>query len=157
MNGSYLQCLYVFIACLGFGVIFNLRGKNLFLAALGATLGWFVYLLCTGAGMDDTLCYFVATVAIALYSEGMARLHKSPVTIYLVVSFLPLVPGSKIYYTMEYGMAGDTARFLQTGLETCKIAGAIVAGIALVSSVARLTTSFWRGWRRRRGQLAQPR
>ena len=75
----------------------------------------------------------MATVAIALYSEGMARLHKSPVTIYLVVSFLPLVPGSKIYYTMEYGMAGDTARFLQTGLETCKIAGAIVAGIALVS------------------------
>ena len=84
------------------------------------------------------LAGFIATVAITVYSEIMARIHKVPVTGYLLIALLPMVPGGGIYYTMEYCIAGNTQMFLETGLHTLGIAGALALGILLVSSLNRL-------------------
>ena len=43
-----LPCIYAFFASFGFSYVFNLRGKNMFYAALGGGLSWFVYLLFAG-------------------------------------------------------------------------------------------------------------
>jgi len=133
----FLPCLYAFTACLAFSVVFNMRGKMLVFASLGGTLGWLVYLLC-GSLQNDIMQFFLATVAISIYSEIMARVHKVPVTGYLLVALLPLVPGGGIYYAMEYCIIGNTDLFLETGLHTLGIAGALAMGILLVSSFVRL-------------------
>lgn len=133
----FLPCLYAFAACFGFSVVFNMRGKILLFASLGGALGWLVYLLC-GPVQNDIIQFFFATIAISVYSEIMARVHKVPVTGYLLVSLLPLVPGGGIYYTMEYCIIGNTEMFLETGLHTLGIAGALALGILLVSSFVRL-------------------
>ena len=133
----FLPCLYSFAACFAFSVVFNMRGKVLLFASLGGALGWLVYLLCAPI-QNDILEFFVATVAISIYSEAMARVHKVPVTGYLLVALLPLVPGGGIYYTMEYCIIGNTDLFLETGLHTLGIAGALAMGILLVSSFVRL-------------------
>lgn len=39
------QTVVALIASLGFGVIFNIRGKNLFFATIGGGLSWLSYLL----------------------------------------------------------------------------------------------------------------
>lgn len=133
----FLPCLYAFAACSAFSVVFNMRGKALIFASLGGSLGWLVYLLC-GAVQNDIIQFFAATVAISVYSEVMARIHKKPVTGYLLVALLPLVPGGGIYYTMEYCIIGNTDLFLETGLHTLGIAGSLAMGILLVSSFVRL-------------------
>ncbi|MGI5856486.1 MAG: threonine/serine exporter family protein [Candidatus Merdivicinus sp.] len=132
-----LPGLYAFVACAGFCVIFNLRGKQLFFAPLGGTVGWITYLLTAGL-RNETLQFFLAAVALAVYSEIMARVHRAPVTCYLLVALLPLVPGGGIYYTMEHCINGDTEAFLETGLHTLGLAGALALGVVVVSSVARL-------------------
>ena len=107
------------------------------LASLGGALGWFVYLLCSPV-QNDILQFFLGTVALSIYSEIMARVEKTPVTGYLLVALLPMVPGGGIYYTMEYCIIGNTDMFLETGLHTLGIAGALAMGILLVSSFVRL-------------------
>ena len=87
---------------------------------------------------NDIVQFFIATVVITIYSEVMARIHKVPVTGYLLIALLPMVPGGGIYYTMEYCIAGNTQMFLETGLHTLGIAGALALGILLVSSLNRL-------------------
>jgi uncharacterized membrane protein YjjB (DUF3815 family) len=134
----FLPCLYAFAACLAFSVVFNMRGKELIFASLGGSLGWLVYLLC-GPLQNDMIQFFFATVAISVYSEIMARVHKVPVTGYQLVALLPLVPGGGIYYAMEYCIIGNTDLFLETGLHTLGIAGSLAMGILLVSSFVR----FW--------------
>lgn len=133
----FLPCLYAFAACAAFSVAFNMRGKTLIFASLGGALGWFVYLLWNPL-QNDILQFFLGTVAISIYSEIMARMHKAPVTGYLLVALLPMVPGGGIYYTMEYCIIGNTDLFLETGLHTLGIAGALAMGILLVSSFVRL-------------------
>ena len=80
---------------------------------------------------------FFAAVAITIYAETAARVRKCPVTGYLLVALLPLVPGGGIYYAMSYCVAGDTDRFLAELLHTFGMAAALAVGAMLASSVFR--------------------
>ncbi|MEE0880012.1 MAG: threonine/serine exporter family protein [Turicibacter sp.] len=134
----FLSCLYSFLATIGFCIIFNIRGKMVFFASLGGALGWLGYELSVFLG-NDLSQYFVATIIIALYSEIMARLHKVPVTVYLIPALIPVVPGGGIYYTMEHFLNGNIDDFLSQFVHTIAIAGCLAFGILLVSSLVRLT------------------
>ncbi|MDW7658549.1 MAG: threonine/serine exporter family protein [Bacillota bacterium] len=138
MPESYISCLYAFIACLGFSLVFNLRGWNMLFAAAGGALGWFVYMLAAGL-QNDLFQFFLAALALSAYAEGCARIQKAPITVFQIIAILPLVPGGGIYHTMEYAINGNTAAFLATGLHTLAIAGALSIGVLLVSTVVRLS------------------
>lgn len=141
----FLPCFYAFVACLGFCVLFNIRGLGAVLCSLGGALAWLVYLLCGPlTGGSDILPYFWAAVFLSAYSEGMARLRKCPATGYLLIAFIPLVPGAGIYNMMEAALAGDTENFLTTGLHTLTIAGALAVGVLIVSSLVRMYRMFQR-------------
>lgn len=133
----FLPCLYSFLACIGFCLLYNIRGKMLVIASIGGALGWFIFLISANAGNDITQ-YFIAMIVISLYSEFMARRYKKPVTVFLIVALIPLVPGGSIYRTMEYCINGETMKFLETGIHTIGIAGALALGILIVSSFVRL-------------------
>ena len=135
----FLPCLYSFMGCVGYCLVFNIRMRKrmLLLASLGGAVGWCVYLLC-GWLQNDITQSFAAILAVAAYSEIMARLQKSPATVYLIVGLIPLVPGGGIYYTMEALVNGDMAMFARFGLETVASAGAIAVGSSLVSAVTRI-------------------
>ena len=136
-----LPCLYSFLACVGFCIVYDLRGKVLVLAPLGGSIGWLVY-LCTAFTGNDIAQYFLATVAVAVYAEIMARLDKAPVTGYLIVALIPMVPGGGIYYTMEQCILGNMEEFARMGAHTFGIAGALALGILLVSAFTKLLHSF---------------
>ena len=125
-----LPCVYAFLACIGFSMLFNIHGAGMLVCAGGGALGWLCYLL-TGP-----------LVGISAWSEVMARLRKCPVTSYLLVALFPLVPGGGIYYTMEHALNGDTELFLDTLMHTLGLAGALAVGVLLVASVVRLFTTY---------------
>ena len=141
----FLPCLYAFLACLGFCVLFRIRGLGAVLCSLGGALAWLVYLVSGPlSGGIDFLQYFWAAVFLSAWSEGMARLRKCPATGYQLIAFLPLVPGAGIYNMMEYALNGDTERFLSTGMHTLSIAGALAVGVLVVSSLMRMYTALRR-------------
>ena len=59
----------------------------------------------------------------------VAALRKNPVTVYLIAGIFPLVPGAGIYYTSYYFIMNNMSEFSRYGMETIKVAGAIVLGI----------------------------
>lgn len=134
-----LPCFYAFLGSLGYCFLSNIRARNhmLLLASLGGMLCWGVYLL-FGFLQNDILQALLATVVLAVYAEIMARIFKSPATIYLIMGLIPLVPGGGIYYTMEYCINGDMMQFLREGVHTFGIAGALALGILLVTAAMRL-------------------
>lgn len=132
---------YAFLTSFGFGIIFNIKGKNLFFSALDGGLGWFVYLLCIKCGSSDNLAYFSAAIFISAFAEVLARKLKTPVTLFLVCALIPLVPGSGMYYTMFECVNGNISESLKIGFKTICIAGAIATGIILVSCTTKIITS----------------
>ena len=139
----FLPVLYAFVACLGFGGLYNLHGRPIFWAAVGGAFGWFAYLMTLLFSSDIAAC-FVSAAVVAFYAEVLARLQKCTVTTYLLVGIIPMVPGAGIFHTMEYCIQGNTIMFLTTGLHTLGMAGALAIGILLVDSTWRMIRLFQR-------------
>lgn len=132
-----LPCLWAFLACVGFGLVFNIQGVGVLICGLGAGLGWLVYLLAEHFLGGEIFSAFLAAMAIGLYSEMMARIRRCPVTGYLQVALLPLVPGAGVYYAMRYCVEGDPQMFLSTLLHTFGVAAALSVGAMLITSLIR--------------------
>lgn len=128
-----LPCVCAFLACLGFTLVFNIHGAGKLICGMGGSLGWLIYLL----GGNTIFAAFWASAAIGLFAEIMARLRRCPVTGYLLVALLPLVPGGGIYYAMRYCVSGDTQNFLDTLLHTFGMAAALAVGAMMTSSLFR--------------------
>ncbi|WP_414150262.1 threonine/serine exporter family protein [Acetobacterium carbinolicum] len=131
-------CLYAFGASLAFAIVFNIPRNKLLLSAFGGMLGQLVYVIFQLVITNDVLPYLLATIAISLYAEVLARLTKSPTTIFLAVALIPLVPGGGIYYTMLYFINGEIDLGISTGVHTMLISGALAVGIIMVSSTVNL-------------------
>jgi len=128
-----LPCVWAFCACVAFTLVFNVHGVGKLIAGGGGALGWLVYLL---AG-STIFAAFLAAAAIGVFAEVMSRVRRCPVTGYVLVALLPLVPGGGIYYAMRYCVAGETDQFLNTLLHTFGMAAALAVGAMLASSVFR--------------------
>lgn len=132
-----LSCLWAFLACVGFGIVFNIQGLGILICGLGGAVGWLVYLMSMAFVGSDIFSAFLAAMSIGAYSELMARVRHCPVTGYLQVALLPLVPGAGIYHAMWYCVAGETGLFISTLLHTMGFAAALSVGAMLISSVLR--------------------
>jgi uncharacterized membrane protein YjjB (DUF3815 family) len=63
-------------------------------------------------------CCLIGTMASAIFSESVARIRKYPAISYLIISVLPLIPGSSIYYTALEAVKGNMDGFVYYGIET---------------------------------------
>lgn len=140
----FLPCVYAFLACIGFCFIFNIHGPGIMICGFGGALGWLVYLLSALVVPNAILQCLLAAIAITVFSEVMARIRRCPVTGYLIIALLPLVPGGGIYETMLHCVQGDTQLFLSALLRTFGLAGALALGTLLGSSIMRILIPLFR-------------
>ncbi|WP_300385729.1 threonine/serine exporter family protein [Clostridium sp.] len=133
-----LDSLFAFFSTLGFGILFNIKGKNLFYAALGGCLSWFFSVLFVNNGFSTTSSFFLTSVIFSIYSEIFARILKTPVTTLVICALIPLVPGGGMYYTMYEAVTGNIMKSLELGIQTLANAGALAVGIILVSTITRI-------------------
>ncbi|WP_027634082.1 threonine/serine exporter family protein [Clostridium hydrogeniformans] len=133
----FIKTFYAAMSTLGFGIIFNIKGKNLFAATIGGGLGWLFYEIALYYGLSDVTSLFIGAVALSAYSEILARVLKAPVTTFVICALIPLVPGGGMYYTMLASIQGNVYKSLELGLKTLSGAGAIAVGVILTSSIAR--------------------
>ncbi len=132
------QCLFAFIGCVGFAILFNVHGPGGLLCALGGALAWAVYLIAQELSGSQITAYFWSALFSSLYSEIMARIRKYPAISYLVISIFPMIPGAGVYYTMNYAVQGQMEFFAQKGMFTAAIAGIMAVGILLGSTMFRM-------------------
>ncbi len=128
----YLQLFAAFLGSLGFSLLFGLRRRYLLLASLGGCLCWGIYLLCSIGGLADFPANLLAAAFSALYGELLARFMKAPAPLFCIPTLIPLVPGSKLYYTMNHAVQGKLEAAADYGMETLLAALAIAAGISFV-------------------------
>ena len=133
-----IQLLMAFLGSLGFGMLYNIHGKKLLFASLGGLLAWAVYLLVNQFTPSPYPCAFWSSIALTLYSELMARWHKTPATVFLVTSAIPLIPGAGLYRSVSAMMIKDAVRAAEQGMYTLLFAASMAAGITLTTLIFRL-------------------
>ncbi len=135
---EFLQVFAGFIGSLGFGILFQIRGKRLFAAAVGGLLSWLFFVILNRAAQSEVLTYFLVAVIISVYAEIMARALKSPVATFNIISLIPMIPGGSLYHTMVSAFKTNQDDFLQKALYTLQLASALALGIVVVTTLTRL-------------------
>lgn len=133
-----LEVIASFLATMGFGILFNIKGKNLIFAGIGGGISWFMYEGGILLGFSVIASMFVSALVFSTYSEICARILKTPVTTIVVCALIPLVPGGGMYYTMYEAIHGDAAATWAKASSTLLSAGALALGVIFVSSVTKL-------------------
>ncbi len=138
---SWGQIAYLTAACtaalLGIAVIFDVPPKKLLWAMVGSIISCVLMLIGDKYGLDPLITNMIATAVPCVYCEIMARVLKTPTTIFMIPSLLPLVPGSRLYYTMFYLFSGEQALFLENMLIAVKICTGIAVAIIVVTGAMR--------------------
>lgn len=145
-----LAYFYAFMSSLGFGILFNVRGKDLFFASVGGGIGWLFYTQILSLTGSEVIALFIGTISLSIHSEICARIFKNPVTLYLICALIPLVPGSGMYYTIFEAVKGDYNTSLTKGIQTLLNAGSIAVAAMFVSTVSRVITALSAKNKRRR-------
>ena len=127
------------LGSLSFAMFFGVRSRKLWFSLLGGALNWGLYLLAMKKiGLPATMAYALGAAAGTLYAEILARIVKTPVTVFVITSVIPMVPGGALYYTMLGLLQGDKATFVDRGLYTLSAAGAMALGIYAATMLFRL-------------------
>lgn len=133
-----VQLVTAFTSSLAFALLFNVRGKKILPAGLGGLVAWGVYLAVKPYIATDVARYFIASMALTFYGEIFARIMKSPATVFVVCSAIPLFPGGGLYKTMQYAVAGELENFTRQGTYTLLLALAIAAGMLCTMTIVNL-------------------
>lgn len=123
------QVIVSMLATLAFVILFNAPKKEYIFCCITGCVGWMSYKLFLEAGYGVVTASLWATVILTLLARILSAVRKSPVTVFLVTGIFTLVPGAGIYYTSYYLIMNDLTQFAAKGIETFKIAGAMVLGI----------------------------
>lgn len=148
---NILQIIASFMGAAGFALIFNVHGRKIIWIGLGGALSWIVYLLTKNLTGSEFVSLMVATMAIVASSEILARVIKAPIIMLIVPMLIPMVPGGTLYYTMSYFIRDDNAMLAESLRSLLVQAGAIAAGIIIMTSVM---TNFFAIFYRSRGKRA---
>lgn len=133
-----IQILSGFVGTLCFGILFRFRGKRLLAVSLGGLLSWLLFVILNHLIPSEVTNYFIVSLVISLYNEIMARVLKTPTTVFVTTSLIPLIPGGSLYYTMAYALEGSLERFLEKAIYTLQLASALALGIILAGALTKI-------------------
>ena len=132
-----VRIICALLATVFIAVLCQVRKENIFAAAIGGGLGCLVNECGLALGLGTFFSIFLASLALASYSEIMARVRKTTVTTFLISGLFPLVPGAGMYYTMLAIVHNDLSEALSTGISTLSTAAVMALGILFVSTLSR--------------------
>ncbi len=138
MREIIIQLAAAFLGSLGFALVFGLRQRHLVYAALCGMIAWGIYLALFAWRGSLFLANLGASLFAVACSELLAHRRKCPATVFLIPGIIPLVPGSSLYYAMNYAVTGDLAAARSYGHRTLVCALAIAAGISFASALREL-------------------
>lgn len=130
-----MQILAAFTGTIAFSVLFSVPTVHCLLCGITGGFGWGIYLWAARTFHSPTAATFLATLFLTMLSRYLSVKKKTPTTVFLLCGIFTLVPGAGIYYTAYYAVMGDVAMTLFKGMETVKLAMAIVLGIGVAYSI----------------------
>ena len=138
INNEIFEIIAAYIGSLGFAILYNIRGKKLYFAALGGLLSWGLFLVLEFVLENEPIRYFIVSSAVTFYSEIIARILKTPTTTFITTALIPLIPGSSLYYTIANAFEENVEKFLENGIITFKLAVALALGVVVVTAFVNL-------------------
>ena len=140
MRDILVSLAVAFVCAVGFGIVFGIRAKELWLAGMAGFVTRIVIILCEAAAMGRFTYTFITALVGTLYAELVGRARKSSIAKFMDPAMVLLIPGDILYKMivsmMKLDSAGITANFVTLMKSLLGIALGCMLG-AMVFNVKR--------------------
>ena len=137
-----MKIVAVFLVSASIGILYRIPRTLVVYASLVGVAAWLIMYYTMIAGATVVLADFLASIAVGIMAEILARSLKKPATIFIIPGFIPLVPGSDAYTTMLYMVKGQYVSGVSMGMQTMLTASAIAFGIFVSSAMFKLVINY---------------
>lgn len=127
-------------------ILFNIDRKKIIYAGIGGALGWIIYSIVLTKTNSEVISSFFGALVVNAYSELMARIIKTPASMFYVPGIFPLVPGITAYSTITYLVQSNFTAAQSSGILMLGIAGAIAFGIMLSSTFFGFISKIYKNY-----------
>ncbi|MBX0359540.1 threonine/serine exporter family protein [Halobacillus sp. Nhm2S1] len=118
-----------FFASAAFGIIYQAPRNTIIKCGLVGMIGWVIYISLVWREVDSVPATLIASFVIAMVSQMLARIYKTPMIIFSVPGIIPLVPGSLAYDAMRNFVQNDYSVAISIAAKAFMISGAIAFGL----------------------------
>ncbi|MGI5083883.1 threonine/serine exporter family protein [Treponema putidum] len=134
----YVHTIASFVASFCFCFLFSVPRRNICLSGLCGSVSWTILIFFQNIGINYIFATLAGALAVGLLADLFAVLQKTPVTCFIVIGIIPLVPGFKVYKTMLFFVTDRLEQGVSEGVQAAFIAIAISVGLIISASVTRL-------------------
>ncbi|MBQ4431686.1 MAG: threonine/serine exporter family protein [Synergistaceae bacterium] len=146
LSNPYLLVILSYAASIGFGIVFMIPPKDLWLAGLGGALARLALVTLTPVTDNRLLFVTLAAMAAALYAEFLAVTRRIPSTYFVYPSIIPLIPGDLFFFAIAGLYLGDKAGVEMNGINCLLSLAGLSIGFVLSSAVAHhIRRSHYKG------------
>ncbi|MFR9280042.1 threonine/serine exporter family protein [Levyella massiliensis] len=127
-----------FLAVFAFTIMLGAGGKILIFNSIVAFLSWDTYAILLDLGWSNFAATFMGTLVVAIAAQIGARRYRTPVTMVIIPSLYPLVPGAPIYRCVNaifYERMDQAGAF---AIQAFIMAASIAMAVFLVESAVML-------------------
>lgn len=136
-----LNAFFAAIPAVGFAMLFNVPKSALKYCAFGGAIVYSLRELFVDLNLTIELATFLASMIIGMIALYWSRKNLVPRPIYTVPSIIPMIPGTYAFTAMialvdmnSHGVTNELiAIFIENGLKSISILGAISFGLAIPS------------------------
>lgn len=132
-----VQLISCTIACVGFALWFQIRGKQVWYSGVGAFFTWAIYAAVYAVKPSNFLATMLGAVFVGFFAFVMSRVNRAPSTIFLTASVFPLIPGPNLYYMMYGIVSNDKAMAINETIVLFETCLAIAFGFLIVDVASR--------------------
>lgn len=124
------------VTTLGFAALFGVPVRRTLPCAVAGVLGYAANRLGLALGAPPGVAIFLGGLAVGLAAEALARLLRAPATLFAIPGIITLVPGGIAFRTMLAFAQGDVPAGTADLVLTALLAGALAAGLGVVTALA---------------------
>jgi uncharacterized membrane protein YjjB (DUF3815 family) len=132
------EFLLAAVATLGFGLLFNVPRRALFLCCLVGGVGRLVRLIAVSLGASSVGGSYLGALAVGLLGYLLARTFRMPRMVFTVTGVIPMIPGVPAFGTLLELASGNIDAGLHNAVDTVLIGGALAMGLTTVRVISRM-------------------
>ncbi len=139
-----------FLAVYGSTFMMGARKRIAFYNALIGFLSWDTYTLFFDLGWSNFSATLMGAMVVGLAAQIGARYYRTPVTMIIIPTLYPLVPGALLFRAVNAFLLEQKNIAANTAIQTIIVASAIALGLLLVETGDTLLRQIYKDWKHRR-------
>lgn len=125
------------LGTVAFAVMFGVRREHFIDCGILGAISWLAYMVLSRLRYTELPAVFVSCFLVVMASRILAVLRKCPITVFLMTSLFPLLPGISFYRSVYYMLTGNDELSMRFAMECFLIAFTIAVSIAIVQQLPK--------------------